>query len=856
MSLKTTRYNFKETEPKWREHWQSQNAFKTNIQDPAKKYYVLEMFPYPSGRLHMGHVRNYVIGDVCARYKKACGFDVLHPMGWDAFGLPAENAAIEKKVHPAKWTYENIAFMREEFKQLGLTFDWDQEVTTCAPDYYGHEQKIFIDFYKAGLVSRKESYVNWDPVEHTVLANEQVVNGCGWRSGVLVERRKMSQWYLKITDFAQDLVDGLDTLTDWPEKVITMQRNWIGRSEGSYIQFPLSDNPQESIEVFTTRQDTLFGVTFLAIAPDHPISERVAQSNPKLRDFIQECQKIGVTQEAIDTAEKQAFDTGLKVTVPYTNTQVPVLVANYVLMDYGTGAVMGVPAHDERDYEVAQKYKLPIKIVVHPKNESPETFALDGEAYVDKGDGVLYASDFLNGLSIEEAKKAVNTHLEKDGHGRSAVTFRLRDWGVSRQRYWGCPIPFVHCSDCGVVPEKEENLPIVLPEDVTFDKPGNPLDHHPTWKHTSCPSCGKPALRETDTLDTFFESSWYFFRFISQPKNKAFDRDIVNAWMPVDQYIGGVEHAVLHLLYARFFTRALKKCGYQDHEEPFKSLLTQGMVCHETYRSQDGAWLYPDEIMKKGDKAFRLSDDQPVQVGRSEKMSKSKKNLVAPQEIIEAYGVDTARLFVISDSPPERDLEWTETGVQGVWKYLNRLWTLVQEAAEICANTTTQASEHDLALRRLTHQTIKLVTRDLDQFHLNQYIARLRTFSNGIADALTQEGITSETLKEAIEILVRLLNPVAPHLCEELWAHLGNNISLVNTPWPQANPEFLKVDSITQAIQVNGKLRGTIEISPDLSQDHIKDLALSHENVIRAIGSSDVKKVIYVPGKVLNIVCS
>ncbi|HBN21970.1 MAG TPA: leucine--tRNA ligase [Holosporales bacterium] len=857
------RYNFRATEEKWRNHWTNSKCFELPlgseaVQGPKEPYYVLEMFPFPSGRLHMGHVRNYVIGDVIARYKRAKGFEVLHPMGWDAFGMPAENAAIENKIHPAKWTYDNIASMRAEFKQLGLAIDWSREFASCDEDYYAKEQKILLNFHEQGLLYQKESHVNWDPIDNTVLANEQVVDGKGWRSGATVERRKMTQWYLKITEFADDLLAGLDTLKDWPEKVVTMQRNWIGKSLGAYIKFPLVGR-DESLEVFTTRPDTLFGASFIGVSANHPLAEELAKDNAELSAFIQDCNKTATSEEALEKAEKKGFNTGLFVTHPLEETlKLPVYVANFVLMEYGTGVVFACPAHDQRDLDFARKYDLPVHTVVRPR-DAGDDFDVANEAYT--GDGVIFNSRFLDGLSSEDAKEKALECLEENNLGKTATTYRLRDWGVSRQRYWGCPIPFINCESCGTVPVKETDLPVVLPDDVTFDKPGNPLDHHPTWKHTTCPKCGGKAERETDTLDTFFESSWYFQRFVSQPKDKAFEKDAVNRWLPVDQYIGGIEHAVLHLLYARFFTRALKKCGYHDVEEPFKALLTQGMVCHETYKGSDGKWIYPEEVGYKDEKPYRLSDGSAVKLGRSEKMSKSKKNVVQPQEIIDEYGVDTARLFVISDSPPERDLEWSQSGVQGVWKYLARIWRLAQSLVPLVKDTNrskmpSDFSKEELALRRLTHKTIDQATRHLDAIALNTYISTLRAFSNEIAKV--EEGVTIDKsiLREALETLIVLLNPVVPHLAEELWQQLGHGTALVEATWPQADASLLVDDTVTQAIQVNGKLRGTIEIAVGLPKEEIEAQALGHENIKRFIDGQTVRKVIVIPGKVVNIVCS
>lgn len=855
------RYNFRESEAKWRAHWEDNKCFEVSAETTASasadKYYVLEMFPYPSGRLHMGHVRNYVIGDVIARYKRAQGFDVLHPMGWDAFGLPAENAAAEHNVHPAKWTHENIASMNKEFKQLGLAFDWSREFASCDPEYYGHEQALLLDFHKEGLLYQKESHVNWDPVENTVLANEQVVDGKGWRSGVPVERRKMTQWYLKITDFADDLLAGLDTLKEWPEKVLTMQRNWIGKSLGAYISFPLVGR-QDKVEVFTTRPDTLFGASFIGISANHPLAEELAQNNADLAVFIQECNKTATSEEALEKAEKKGFATDLFAVHPFDESlKLPVYVANFVLMDYGTGAVFACPAHDQRDLDFARKYDLPVTAVVKPA-DAADDFVVENEAFTDNG--VIFNSLFLDGMSCADAKVAALKALEEKGLARSATTYRLRDWGVSRQRYWGCPIPFIKCKSCGTVPVDRKDLPVTLPEDVTFDKPGNPLDHHPTWKHTMCPKCGEKAERETDTLDTFFESSWYFHRFISQPTDRAFDKDAVNHWMPVDQYIGGVEHAVLHLLYARFFTRALKKCGYHDVEEPFKALLTQGMVCHETYKDTKGKWLYPEDVTYENGKAVQVNDGSPVTLGRSEKMSKSKKNVVQPQEIIDEYGVDTARLFVISDSPPERDLEWSQSGVQGVWKYLARLWRLAQSLQPLLeggnAEIPASLSNEELALRRTTHKAIEQATYHLETLGLNTYISTLRAFSNEVAKIEGHATMTAGVVREALESLIVLMNPVVPHLAEELWSQLGHGTSLVDVAWPKADPDLLVQDTITQAIQVNGKLRGTIEISPTLSKEEVQAQALGHENIKRFIDGKTVRKVIVIPGKVVNIVCA
>jgi len=854
------RYNFHLIEQKWQQKWDEQKIFKTPEGNSDKKYYVLEMFPYPSGRIHMGHVRNYVIGDVIARFKLAQGYDVLHPMGWDAFGLPAENAARDRGNHPAEWTYKNIETAKKDLKMLGLSFDWDREIATCHPGYYGLEQEIFLDFLEKGYIYRKDSFVNWDPIEHSVLANEQVIDGRGWRSGAIVERRKLQQWYVKITAFAEELLSGLDELTEWPERVVTMQRNWIGKSSGAHVSFDFDDRP-DSIDVYTTRPDTLFGASFCGLSPNHPITEELAQHNHELAAFVKECNQTSTSEEDIEKAEKKGFDTGLRVKHPFISGKtLPVFVANFILMEYGTGAVFGCPAHDQRDLDFANKYDLNVTPVVLPKGIDPESFTVETQAYT--GDGTIFNSEFLDGLSIEEAKKRVMQELESREIGKGATRYRLRDWCVSRQRYWGTPIPIIHCNSCGVVPVPKNQLPITLPDDVSFEKTGNPLDHHPTWKHTTCPTCGKSAVRETDTLDTFFESSWYFARFTSPRAETPFDKEEADKWLSVDQYIGGIEHAVLHLLYSRFFTRALKECGYLSKAtEPFKRLLTQGMVCHETYKAEDGKWLYPEDVGRRKDGSFyRLSDETPVKKGRSEKMSKSKNNVISPQEIIDEFGVDTSRLFMISDSPPDRDLDWSDTAIQGVWKFLSRIWRIVSEQTETLKEVSglkrENLSDQDQALLKKLHQTIDQVTSDIEKFHLNKYVARLRELSNAIADYASKSETDPQVLKEALESLVKLCNPSIPHIAEELWALLGHDQNLVKDSWPQSEPKFAVADLITQAVQVNGKLRGTIEITPDADKESIEKQAFELPNVQKMIEGKTVRKVIVIPQKVVNIVVS
>ncbi len=857
MSRTDDRYNVKDAEAGWQREWEDRGSFRAVERSDRPKYYVLEMFPYPSGRIHMGHVRNYTLGDVVARFKRAKGFNVLHPMGWDAFGLPAENAAIERGVHPAKWTRENIAAMREQLKSMGLSYDWSREIATCEPGYYRHEQRMFLDFLRAGLVYRKESWVNWDPVENTVLANEQVIDGRGWRSGALVEKRLLSQWFLKITAFADDLLAGLKGLDRWPDRVRVMQENWIGRSEGARLSWALKDRAGR-LEIFTTRPDTLFGAAFCAISPNHPLAAELATANPALAGFVAECNRMGTSEAVLETAEKRGFDTGLKALHPFVpGWELPIFVANFVLMDYGSGAIFGCPAHDQRDLDFARKYGLPVTPVVLPAGEDRAGFAVATEAY--SGDGTLINSDFLDGKDVAAAKDAAIARIEAEGLGERTVNYRLRDWGVSRQRYWGCPIPIIHCEDCGVVPVPEADLPVRLPEDVAFDRPGNPLDHHPSWKHVACPTCGKPARRETDTFDTFFESSWYFARFCSpQREDVPFDRAAADHWLPVDQYIGGIEHAVLHLLYSRFFTRAMRQCGYLNVSEPFAGLLTQGMVCHETFKDANGQWLYPDEVTKTADGGLvHAATGAPVQPGRSEKMSKSKRNVVDPAHIIATYGADTARLFMLSDSPPERDLEWTEAGVDGAWRYVNRLWRLVVGMVDQlppAGAPMPEPGEAALKLRRLIHKTIALVGEDLEKFHFNKAVARLREMTNALGEAQPSAPDLAWVLREGLEAAALLAGPMMPHLAEELWRELGRDGLLVDAPWPAADPALLVEDSVTVAVQVNGKLRATVELPKDVDATRAEQIALAQSQVIAAMSGKPARKVIVVPNRIVNVV--
>ncbi|MDR6533900.1 leucyl-tRNA synthetase [Caulobacter rhizosphaerae] len=857
------RYNPKDTEPKWRAAWANANTFLTPITPDARpKYYVLEMFPYPSGRIHMGHVRNYAMGDVVARYKRAQGFNVLHPMGWDAFGMPAENAAMERGVHPKGWTYDNIAAMREQLKALGLSVDWSREFATCDPEYYGKQQAWFLRLLKRGLVYRKEASVNWDPVDMTVLANEQVIDGKGWRSGATVEKRKLTQWFLRITDYADALIDGLKTLDRWPEKVRIMQENWIGRSKGLRFTFKFAEKPpaghEDGLEVYTTRPDTLFGASFVGIAPEHPLAEQLAAADPAVAAFVAECRKGGTSEADIEGAEKLGRDTGLRVVHPLDPTQtLPVWIANFILMDYGTGAIFACPAHDQRDLDFARKYDLPVKPVVLPPGEDAATFQVGKEAYV--GPGSIFNSQFLDGLDIEAAKTEAVNRIEAMNQGQGATVYRLRDWGVSRQRYWGCPIPVIHCEACGPVGVPEDQLPVVLPDDVAFDKPGNPLLRHPTWRHTTCPTCGGKAERETDTLDTFVDSSWYFARFTDPTAAEPISKAAADHWMPVDQYIGGVEHAVLHLLYARFITRALKDEGLVSVEEPFAGLFTQGMVTHEAYKNAAGEWVEPSDIRitVEGNTrtASHATTGEPITIGDIEKMSKSKKNVVAPEDIFEAYGVDAARLFVMSDSPPERDVQWTNSGVEGSWRFTHRVWNEFdsQPAGDFAHDEADAAA---LALRKGAHRLIGFVTDSIEGFRFNSGVARLYEFLN-MLKAAPAEGASQGVLAaraEALEILARLISPFTPHLAEEAWAQLGKSGMVVDAPWPKADPALAADDERVLPIQINGKRRGEIKVKAGTAEAEVEKIALADAAVLGHLEGLTVRKVIVVKDRIVNIV--
>ncbi|RCW80290.1 leucine--tRNA ligase [Phyllobacterium bourgognense] len=871
--MATERYNPRVAEKHWQKVWDDAKLFETPNDDPRDPYYVLEMFPYPSGRIHMGHVRNYAMGDVVARYKRAKGFNVLHPMGWDAFGMPAENAAMQNKVHPKTWTYQNIATMRSQLKSMGLSLDWSREFATCDVEYYHRQQMLFLDFVEKGLVTRKSSKVNWDPEDMTVLANEQVIDGRGWRSGALVEQRELTQWFFKITDFNEELLSALDDLDQWPDKVRLMQRNWIGKSEGMLIRWALDDTShaggENEIEVYTTRPDTLFGASFIAIAADHPLAKKAAETNAALAKFNEECRQAGTSVVALETAEKKGFDTGLRVEHPFDpNWKLPVYVANFVLMDYGTGAIFGCPSGDQRDLDFANKYDLPVVPVVMPKDADAATFQITETAYVD--DGVMINSQFLDGLTPAAAFDDVANRLEKQTignrpQGERKVNFRLRDWGISRQRYWGCPIPMIHCDDCGVVPVPKADLPVKLPDDVEFDRPGNPLDRHPTWRHVNCPQCGKAARRETDTMDTFVDSSWYFARFTAPWENEPTDPKIANHWLPVDQYIGGIEHAILHLLYSRFFTRAMKVAGHLDISEPFKGLFTQGMVVHETYKGKDG-WVMPAEVKVEETegkrRAILIETGEEIEIGSIEKMSKSKKNVVDPDDIIASYGADTARWFMLSDSPPERDVIWTEAGAEGAHRFVQRVWRLISEAADVlkAAEPATASEGEALQISKAAHRTVKLVGEDIEKLAFNKAVARLYELVNILSGPLQKiaAGEADKAMiaacREATNMLLAMVGPMMPHLAEECWKALSDKDLIAHQPWPTYDEALIVENDVTLPVQINGKKRGDLTIARDADQLAVEKAALALDFVRAALNGNPPKKVIIVPQRIINVV--
>ena len=851
-----TRYDPQIAEQKWRAAWDKAALF--TAKSPAEagdapKAYVLEMFPYPSGRLHMGHVRNYAMGDVVARHKRAKGYNVLHPMGWDAFGMPAENAAMERNVHPGEWTYQNIAAMKAQFMKLGLSLDWSREFATCDPEYYGAQQGLFLKFLEKGLVYRKASKVNWDPVDNTVLANEQVIDGRGWRSGALVEQRELTQWFFRITDYAEDLLEEVKKLERWPEKVRTMQANWIGRSEGLQMRFEFDSAApagfDHGIEIFTTRPDTLFGASFIALSPDHPLTIQLADKSDELKAFRAKCAQIGTSEEAIEKAEKLGFDTGLTVKHPFDDTKtLPVWIANFVLMGYGTGAIFGCPAHDQRDIDFARKYDLNVTPVVLPPDADPAVFDVESEAYT--GPGSIFNSGFLDGLSIEDAKRAAIEKIEAMGLGEGTVNYRLRDWGVSRQRYWGCPIPVVHCDSCGVVPVPEADLPVKLPDEVSFDQPGNPLERHPTWKHVDCPNCGKAARRETDTLDTFVDSSWYYSRFAST--NDLEERAY---WMPVDQYVGGVEHAVLHLLYARFIARAMRDVGLLDlpNGEPFAGLFTQGMVTHETYKSSAGKWLQPSEVTRDGDTWIETATGAVATAGPIEKMSKSKKNTVDPDAIIGQFGADVARWFVLSDSPPERDVEWTQSGVEGAARFAQRFWSVfdgLPENTEIAPGDDAEST----ALRKTSHKAVAAIDKAIEEFRFNSAVATIHEWVSALKKAESAGDAVLGARVEGASMLARCVTPFMPHLAEACWERLGQPAFVSSAPWPVADSALLVDDEVTMAVQVNGKRRGEITVPKSMEKSDIEATASALPEVVNFIEGKSVKKIIVVPGRIVNIV--
>ncbi len=844
-----TTYNPTETESKWQSHWAEQQAFNKPDQDGDKpNYYVLEMLPYPSGKLHMGHVRNYTLGDVLARFMSAKGYNVLHPMGWDSFGLPAENAALKNKVHPAAWTKDNIAYMKQVMNKFGWSYDWNREVATCTPEYYQHQQALFLDMYAQDLVYRKESMVNWDPVEQTVLANEQVVDGKGWRSGAPVERKTLAQWFFKITHYAQELLDDLDQLEGWPERVKIMQEKWLGRSEG--ITFGMDVTGHDSqLTVYTTRPDTVFGMTFCAVAPEHPLAQATAENDAKAQTFIAETQGMGTAEDIIEKAEKKGYLTPFKAVHPFTGEELPIYIGNFVLMSYGSGAVMAVPGHDERDYAFATKYNLPIKTVVQGADMPADN------AYT--GTGTLVDSGEYTGMDNVAAKAAIIEALEQKQVGARKVNWRLRDWGVSRQRYWGCPIPFIHCDDCGVVPVPKDQLPVQLPDDVSFDKPGNPLEHHPTWKQCTCPKCGSAATRETDTMDTFVDSSWYFARYTCAQAEAPVDVEAAKQWLPVHQYIGGIEHAVLHLLYARFFTKALRDCGHLPGvDEPFSALLCQGMVVGNTYQAPNGDYIYPSQVEWRGDEAYHKETGDKLTVGRNQKISKSKNNGDDPINLVEKYGADTLRVFMMFTAPPERDLEYTDSGIEGAWRFLNRVIALADKVTGvggIVPMSSLQRAEAQ-AVKRKIHQTIAKVTKDLESFNYNTMVAAIMELSNTLGSFTPQDDVEQQLLHEGVSALLQLLNPAAPHLSEELWQQLGHTTPLWQTPWLGFDAEAAKDNEITLVVQVNGKLRARLQVAADISKEDAEQQAL--DAISDQLDGQTIRKTIVVPGRLVNVVAA
>tara|TARA_B000000532_G_C18876905_1_gene411127 strand:+ start:798 stop:3365 length:2568 start_codon:yes stop_codon:yes gene_type:complete len=849
------KYNPKVIEKKWQSYWDEKKVFNSKVDHKKEKFYILEMFPYPSGKIHMGHVRNYTLGDVIARYKRANGFNVMHPMGWDAFGLPAENAAKENEISPKEWTYENISTMKYQLKKMGLSLDWSRELATCDEQYYHQQQKLFLEFYKKNLIYKKESLVNWDPVENTVLANEQVIDGKGWRSGADIEQKKLSQWFFKITTFADSLLTSLDELKKWPEKVKTMQKNWVGKSIGCEINFEIIPSDlhlkSSSLRIFTTRPDTIFGATFCALSPFHPLVDEIIEKDQEIKHDVLKLRSQKISEESISKMEKIGLNTGVFIKHPFINNKkLPVYIANFILIEYGSGAVFGCPAHDQRDLDFANKYELEILQVIQPNTNSP----FDYKTAITE-DGKLINSDFLNGLSIQDAKKKVIEKLANLKIGNQKVNYRLRDWGISRQRYWGCPIPIMYREDGKIIEVPENELPVKLPDDIDLSKPGNPLENHPTWKYTKCPKTGMNAVRETDTLDTFVDSAWYFLRFCSPNSDDPFEENESDYWMPVDQYVGGVEHAILHLLYSRFFTKAL---DLRKFDEPFESLFTQGMVCHHTYKNVSGNWVFPDDVIKKGDDLIQASTGQKVSVGPIESMSKSKKNVIDPETIIKSFGADAARWFVLSDSPPEKDINWSESGIQGSWKICQKIWNLVNDNQkylnlDVFQKDTLLSSEAQ-NLMYLLHNNLDAITKGIEKFQMNVAIAKIYEMVNGISKFKVSNENDSVAIGMALKVLIRVIEPMVPHLAEECWALTNNKKSIIYEPWPLVNSSFLEKNEVTVVIQINGKRRAAISLEKDASEETVFNKIKSIKNINDALIDKNILKSIYVPNKILNIV--
>ena len=845
------RYDFKTIENKWQKTWAEKKSFKTSLDKNKKKFYCLEMFPYPSGKIHMGHVRNYTIGDVLSRYKKLKNYNVLHPMGWDSFGLPAENAAKENKLHPKKWTNKNIQTMKNQLKQLGLSIDWEREISTCEPEYYKHQQKFFLEMYKKGLVIKKETYVNWDPIDNTVLANEQVIDGKGWRSGAIVERKKLSQWFFNITKFSDQLLDGLNKLNNWPEKVKTMQKNWIGKSYGCEIDFEINGNDKiRKISCYTTRPDTLFGMSFLALSVDHPVS-KLFEEDSKFKDFKNECSKSGTTEEALANAEKVGFKTNLLAKNPFSNKLVPVYFANFVLMDYGLGAIFGCPAHDQRDLDFAKKYKLDVMPVVLPKDQDEKNYIIHDEAFT--GDGIIINSDFLNGLKApkESIKKSISI-LEKKKIGKEKINFRLKDWGISRQRYWGCPIPIIYDEKGKAFPVPEKDLPIKLPEDINLEVNGNPIDQHPKWKHVIIN--GKKYTRETDTLDTFVDSSWYFLRFCSPDnKNYGFSYEDLKYWMPVDQYIGGIEHAILHLLYSRFFMQAISfENDDFKYTEPFDGLFTQGMVCHETYKDQDGKWLGLDQINSEdGKNYFDNVNGSKVIVGPSESMSKSKKNTVDPENVIKNYGADSIRWFILSDSPPNKDIQWSDVGIATSYKFVQKFWNL---NFNIINRKETKNNQEDEKVEKFTNKMIFNVTKNLENFQYNVVVANFYETYNFFSKFLINNNISNKIIIKNFEKILILISPILPHLANECINKINTKINLDNLIWPEIDLSKIEEDDCKIVVQINGKKRDLIILPKNTSENEVVDKIISDEKLNKYLHNVKIKKQIYIKDKLINFI--